>query len=66
MECQASTKVKLNPKLLIVMFSLCLGVGRIASQCPNKITMIARVDGDVEIESDNGDEQYHHLRSFMA
>uniref|UniRef100_A0A2N9J791 Integrase catalytic domain-containing protein n=1 Tax=Fagus sylvatica TaxID=28930 RepID=A0A2N9J791_FAGSY len=28
----------------------CLGVGHIASQCPNKRTMIARVDGEVETE----------------
>lgn len=35
----------------------CLGVGHIASQCPNKRTMIARANGEVETESDNGDEQ---------
>ncbi|KAL4626704.1 hypothetical protein ACB092_05G116400 [Castanea dentata] len=29
----------------------CLGVGHIASQCPNKRTMIARIDGEVETES---------------
>ena len=27
-----------------------LGVGHIASQCPNKRTMITRVDGEVKIE----------------
>ena len=31
----------------------CLGVGHIASQCPNKRTMIARVDGEVETESES-------------
>jgi hypothetical protein len=30
----------------------CLGVGHIASQCPNKRTMIARVDREVETESE--------------
>ena len=30
----------------------CLGVGHIASQCPNKKTMITRVDGEVETELD--------------
>ena len=31
----------------------CLGVGHIASQCPNKRTMITRVDGEVETEEDD-------------
>ena len=35
----------------------CLGVGHIASQCPNKRTMIDHVDGEVETESDGDDEQ---------
>ena len=35
----------------------CLGVGHIASQCPNKRTMIERVDGEVETESDGDNEQ---------
>ena len=35
----------------------CLGVGHIASQCPNKRTMIARIDGDVETESEGDDDQ---------
>jgi hypothetical protein len=35
----------------------CLGVGHIASQCPNKRTMIARVDGDVETESESDADQ---------
>ena len=30
----------------------CFGVGHIASQCPNKRTMIARIDGEVETESE--------------
>ncbi|KAJ9677795.1 hypothetical protein PVL29_022651 [Vitis rotundifolia] len=34
----------------------CLGVGHIASQCPNKRTMIARVDGEVETESEEDDQ----------
>ena len=34
----------------------CLGVGHIASQCPNKRIMIARVDGEVEIESEEDDD----------
>ena len=34
----------------------CLGVGHIASQCPNKRTMIARVDGEVEIKSKGGED----------
>ena len=34
----------------------CLGVGHITSQCPNKRTMIARVDGDVETESKGDDD----------
>jgi hypothetical protein len=35
----------------------CLEVGHIASQCPNKRTIIARVDGEVETESKGGDDQ---------
>jgi hypothetical protein len=35
----------------------CLGVGHIASQCPNKRIMIARVDGEVETESECDDDQ---------
>ena len=34
----------------------CLGVGHIASQCPNKRTMITHVDGEVEIESEGDDD----------
>ena len=34
----------------------CLGVGHIASQCPNKRTMIARVDGEVKTESEEDDD----------
>ena len=30
----------------------CLAVGHIASQCPNKRTMIARIDGEVETKSE--------------
>jgi len=35
----------------------CLGVGHIASQCPNKRTMSERVDGEVETESSDDDDQ---------
>jgi hypothetical protein len=35
----------------------CLRVGHIASQCPNKKTLIACVDGEVEIESKGDDDQ---------
>ena len=34
-----------------------LGVGHIASQCPNKRTMIACVDGEVETVSKGDDDQ---------
>ncbi|KAJ9699061.1 hypothetical protein PVL29_007911 [Vitis rotundifolia] len=39
----------------------CLGVGHIASQCPNKRTMIIRVDGEVETESEEDDDQMPSL-----
>nr|XP_023887116.1 uncharacterized protein LOC111999228 [Quercus suber] len=39
----------------------CLGVGHIASQCPNKRTMIARIDGEVETESEGDDDQIPSL-----
>ncbi|KAL6346167.1 hypothetical protein AAG906_027901 [Vitis piasezkii] len=35
--------------------------GHIASQCPNKRTMIARVDGEVETESEEDDDQMPSL-----
>uniref|UniRef100_A0A2N9FJQ1 Reverse transcriptase n=1 Tax=Fagus sylvatica TaxID=28930 RepID=A0A2N9FJQ1_FAGSY len=35
----------------------CLGVGHIASQCPNKRTIIARIDGEVETESESDADQ---------
>ena len=34
----------------------CLGVGHIASQCPNKRTMITRINGEVETESGEDDD----------
>ncbi|KAH9716981.1 Endonuclease [Citrus sinensis] len=34
----------------------CLGIGHIASQCPNKRVMILRDDGDVETESESDDD----------
>ncbi|KAJ9672490.1 hypothetical protein PVL29_025915 [Vitis rotundifolia] len=39
----------------------CLGVGHIASQCPNNRTMIARVDGEVETKSEEDDDQMPSL-----
>ena len=39
----------------------CLGVGHIASQWPNKRTMIARIDEEVEIESEGDDDQIPSL-----
>uniref|UniRef100_A0A7N2MS55 Reverse transcriptase n=1 Tax=Quercus lobata TaxID=97700 RepID=A0A7N2MS55_QUELO len=39
----------------------CLGVGHIASQCPNKRTIITRVDGEVETESEEDDDQMPSL-----
>ena len=38
-----------------------MGVGHIASQCPNKRTIIARVEGEVEIESEGDDDQSQSL-----
>ena len=38
-----------------------MGVGHIASQCPNKRTMITRVDGEVETESEEDDDQMPSL-----
>ena len=39
----------------------CLGVGHIASQCPNKKTMISRVDGEAETKSEGDDDQMPSL-----
>ena len=41
----------------------CLGVGHIASQCPNKRTMIARADGEVKTESEGDDDQMPSLEN---
>ena len=38
-----------------------MGVGHIVSQCPNKRTMIACIDGEVETESEGGDDQIPSL-----
>ena len=38
-----------------------MGVGHIASQCPNKRTMITHVDGEVEVESEGDDDQIPSL-----
>ena len=38
-----------------------MGVGHITSQCPNKKTMIARIDGEVETESEEDDDQIPSL-----
>ena len=43
----------------------CLGVGHIASQCPNKRSMIARVDGEVETESESNVVQCQCLRTLV-
>ena len=40
-----------------IMCFHCLGVGYIALQCPNKRTMIARVDGEVETKNEGDDDQ---------
>ena len=34
----------------------CLGVGHLASQCPNKRVMVLRDDGDIESEDESNDE----------
>ena len=39
----------------------CLGVGHITSQCPNKRTMIARINGEVETKSEGDDDQIPSL-----
>ncbi|XP_059446591.1 uncharacterized protein LOC132178154, partial [Corylus avellana] len=44
-----------------IKFFRCLGVGYIASQCPNKRTMIALVDGEVETKSEGDDDQMPSL-----
>ena len=38
-----------------------MGVGHIASQCPNKRTMIALLDGEVETKSEGDDDQIPSL-----
>ncbi|XP_022899376.1 uncharacterized protein LOC111412685 [Olea europaea var. sylvestris] len=42
----------------------CLGVGHIASQCPNKRTMILRDSGEVEIESEGDYEDMLELEDI--
>ena len=44
-----------------IKYFCCLGVGHIASQCPNKRTMITRVDGEMETESEEDDDQMPSL-----
>ena len=39
-----------------------MGVGHIASQCPNKRTIIASIDGEVETESEGDDDQIPSLK----
>ncbi|XP_073153668.1 uncharacterized protein [Henckelia pumila] len=39
----------------------CQGVGQIASQCPNKKFMIINACGDVESESDGGEDNYDDM-----
>ena len=55
MKFPVSTKVKTRNR--DIKCFCCQGVGHIASQCPNKRTMIARVDGEVETESKGDDDQ---------
>ena len=38
-----------------------MGVSHIASQCPNKRTMIVCIDGEVETESEGDDDQIPSL-----
>ena len=44
-----------------IMCFRCLGVGHIALQCPNKRTMIARVNGEVETKNEGDDDQMPSL-----
>ena len=39
-----------------------MGVGHIVSQCPNKRTVIACVNGEVETESEGDDDQMPSLK----
>ena len=39
-----------------------MGVGHIASQCPNKRTMIVHIDGEVETESEGDNDQIPSLK----
>ena len=41
----------------------CFGVGHMASQCTNKRTMIARIDGEVETENKRDDDQIPSLEN---
>ena len=38
-----------------------MGVGHIASQCPNKRTTITRIDGEVETKSEGDNDQIPSL-----
>ena len=63
MKFPLSTKVKMNLKLVIVILSVfVVWEGHIASQCPNKRTMITCIDGEVETESDGDDDQIPSLK----
>ena len=50
-------KTKSQTRNRDIKYFRCLGVGHIASQCPNKRTMIASVDGEVETKSEGDDDQ---------
>ena len=39
----------------------CLGIGHIASQCPNQCTMILREDGGFESKEEDNEESKHPL-----
>ena len=41
---------------------ICLGIGHIASQCPNKRAMILRDDSDIETQSESDDDSMPPLK----
>ncbi|XP_073120609.1 uncharacterized protein [Henckelia pumila] len=48
-----------------VMRKRCQGIGHISSQCPNNKLMIINVCGDVESESDAGEENYDDMPALV-
>jgi hypothetical protein len=57
MKSPVSTKIESQTSNRDIKCFCCLGVGHITSQCPNKRTMIASVNGEVETESEGNDDQ---------